>query len=798
LSTVTQHPALRPRHLKLQRVGISTSTSGRGCAGSNRNRQATSASDWLSARNSPVAIAGNFPKSRMREMFRCDTKEAAKSLDSRLRSRISWLARQLQNWLDGQVFQRASLPALSALSCHSAASSEEVEQKCFLNIHILVAGASIHCARRSPNFAEGVKQGLDEAPEITELFRKPFDGKSLGVFLSFFFFICCDCDSVLPSPPKGLGAVTREKSGLDLEPSPTIIFIRAGQSREQEFSQSQLESPGEKAAPKKKPKSAQKFWRASLGTCAVPTSTLASKSPAQSQVRIAALCTACPPSPSRCPRPIPSGPSDRPGHPRHSRLDREVSEELNHAVLLTVMDVNDNPPVFEPSAWTSACRGHAGEYRIAQLRATSRDAGLNALLRYRLMDNDALFSVDAMTHCNVHVNVHATAHACRHSVSLKSHLDYESSRCTLTVTAFDSAPPRWCPPPSSPFASWTRMTTRGVPSRRLKRDGEGEHQGRVSSVSGGRRHRRGLRREQPAGLPDRSRGDPDGLIQHQRSTGSCSCGCRPTGDSRPADLTVSARDHGRPQRSASTLCEFLVLDENDWQAALDESGNATQQPTCAIRVNGPRICPATGGAPFLWDNREGDNLRYGSTMAAERRSGHPVFGQGPNGSGASVRQAAASILCNTATVIVRAIRSNVARLERGVRLADLSLLDGDGHRRWSAGFRIRLRSHADLFDVSRAVPCWLQWQPGSSGAPALLRVRSVETERSGCAPGGGSAAGLLEDEYWGSNQPVSSSKAAASHPARSSFSLDGPAGKSCACAAGLSHSGRPAVAQLAT
>uniref|UniRef100_A0A1I8JEC0 Cadherin domain-containing protein n=1 Tax=Macrostomum lignano TaxID=282301 RepID=A0A1I8JEC0_9PLAT len=139
----------------------------------------------------------------------------------------------------------------------------------------------------------------------------------------------------------------------------------------------------------------------------------------------------------------------------------------------------------------------------------------------------------------------------------------------------------------------------------------------------------------------------------------------------------------------------------------------SDSPPSAIRVT-DRDLPGTGGPPFLWTIVEGDNLRYRLNDGRLSVGQDTQFRPGAERLRVQVCDSGASILCNTATVIVRAIRSNVAppRLqplnatavflrppERGVRLADLSLLDGDGIG-VGPGVRIRLRSHADLFDVS--------------------------------------------------------------------------------------------------
>uniref|UniRef100_A0A1I8JCM9 CA domain-containing protein n=1 Tax=Macrostomum lignano TaxID=282301 RepID=A0A1I8JCM9_9PLAT len=276
----------------------------------------------------------------------------------------------------------------------------------------------------------------------------------------------------------------------------------------------------------------------------------------------------------------------------HSRLDRELSEvhripvvardsgqpprSSTHAVLLTVMDVNDNPPVFEPSSLDfSLSEDTPVNYRIAQLRATSRDAGLNGAVRYRLMDNDALFSVDA---------VHGT-------LSLKSRLDYErQSLYYLTVTAFDLS--------ASPLVSTAVVTVRVLDendnSPVFPAEGfnvtvkENTKAGSPLSLAvvatdadSGENSRLAYRIES---------GDPDGLFNISEATGQLFVRVPPDRETRDRlTLTVSARDHGRPQRSASTAVRVLVLDENDCRPQfdrreytfvlpLDESGNATQQP----------------------------------------------------------------------------------------------------------------------------------------------------------------------------------------------------------------------------
>uniref|UniRef100_A0A1I8IWL0 Protocadherin-16-like n=1 Tax=Macrostomum lignano TaxID=282301 RepID=A0A1I8IWL0_9PLAT len=268
----------------------------------------------------------------------------------------------------------------------------------------------------------------------------------------------------------------------------------------------------------------------------------------------------------------------------HSRLDREVSEvhripvvardsgqpprSSTHAVLLTVMDVNDNPPVFEPSSLDfSLSEDTPVNYRIAQLRATSRDAGLNGAVSQFLCTSMNI--LDDALQCP-HVNVHPPPTASG-TLSLKSHLDYErQSLYYLTVTAFDLS--------ATPLVSTAVVTVRVLDendnSPVFPAEGfnvtvkENTKAGSPLSLAvvatdadSGENSRLAYRIES---------GDPDGLFNISEATGQLFVRVPPDRETRDRlTLTVSARDHGRPQRSASTAVRVLVLDENDCRPQFD-------------------------------------------------------------------------------------------------------------------------------------------------------------------------------------------------------------------------------------
>lgn len=115
-------------------------------------------------------------------------------------------------------------------------------------------------------------------------------------------------------------------------------------------------------------------------------------------------------------------------------------------VNVTLSDANDNPPMFDQSAYTvSLDEGAAAGSRVLEVRATDADIGDNARLSYHLPEGETRFAIDPQTGVITtgidRVNCPVTA-----SIKLEEkgkHIGHATNKsCVLTVFARDHGSPR--------------------------------------------------------------------------------------------------------------------------------------------------------------------------------------------------------------------------------------------------------------------------------------------------------------------------------------------------------------------
>uniref|UniRef100_A0A1I8IWM4 Cadherin domain-containing protein n=1 Tax=Macrostomum lignano TaxID=282301 RepID=A0A1I8IWM4_9PLAT len=126
---------------------------------------------------------------------------------------------------------------------------------------------------------------------------------------------------------------------------------------------------------------------------------------------------------------------DREANPLHrivivARDCGEPPLSASVTATLSLMDVNDNPPEFEqPSPTVNLSEAVPVGHVITRLRATSRDSGRNAEIRYRLLDSAGLFNLSELTDFSIIAQLPASF-----SVSCAALLG-RSSKCSSTFAS---------------------------------------------------------------------------------------------------------------------------------------------------------------------------------------------------------------------------------------------------------------------------------------------------------------------------------------------------------------------------
>ncbi|PAA46968.1 hypothetical protein BOX15_Mlig000184g4 [Macrostomum lignano] len=386
------------------------------------------------------------------------------------------------------------------------------------------------------------------------------------------------------------------------------------------------------------------------------------------------------------------------------------------------MDVNDNPPRFANASLEASLSeltpvGH----RVLRLHADSADSGANAEIRYRLLDNDGLFSVDAVSG----------------ELTLKSPLDYEQRReYHLTIRAFDTS--------SRPLSATAVVTVRVLDEN----DNAPQFPPGGFNVTARENADPGTRLPVDIAATDADSGDngrlayqiragdPDGMFSLDSASGRFYARRRLDRETQELySLTVTAADHGRPPFTATTTVRVTVLDQNDCSpqfdrpdysfiAQVDDSGNITQQPyledtdpedptASLIRVTDCDAPP--NGGPFVWSVVEGNSMKFAVSSGRLRIS--EAFPQ-PLGVELIRIQACDGgdvIRCGSAQASIRTVRTQSAPPRvlpqnltavfaeppaPGLRLGGVTL--AGGRQLEDSNVRLRLASHADRFELGRA------------------------------------------------------------------------------------------------
>ncbi|PZC80059.1 hypothetical protein B5X24_HaOG215400 [Helicoverpa armigera] len=229
----------------------------------------------------------------------------------------------------------------------------------------------------------------------------------------------------------------------------------------------------------------------------------------------------------------------------------DVLRSATATLRLTVADVNDNPPEFEFHQYRAAVPElDAPGTQVLRVRATSRDAGVNADVYYSLVGGDDRddFAVDRASGV----------------VSVARPLDYERrQQYLLTVQAVDGGTP-----PLSDLA--TLNITVGDGNDNAPQFAQAAYSARVrEDAAPGTRVLQLVADDADSGANGRvtysvARGDRDGRFALDADTGYLSVAAPLDREAAPAHvLTVRARDHGLPALEASVSVNIEVLDAND-------------------------------------------------------------------------------------------------------------------------------------------------------------------------------------------------------------------------------------------
>ncbi|CAH1634963.1 unnamed protein product [Spodoptera littoralis] len=218
---------------------------------------------------------------------------------------------------------------------------------------------------------------------------------------------------------------------------------------------------------------------------------------------------------------------------------------------LTVADVNDNPPEFEFHQYRATVPElDAPGTEVLRVRATSRDAGVNADVYYSLVGGDDRddFAVDRASGV----------------LSVARSLDYERRQhYLLTVQAVDGGTP-----PLSDLATLNISVADG--NDNAPQFSQAQYGARVrEDAAVGARVLQVVADDADAGANARvsysiARGDRDGRFAIDADTGYVSLAAALDRETAPAYvLEVRARDHGLPALEATALVNIEVVDAND-------------------------------------------------------------------------------------------------------------------------------------------------------------------------------------------------------------------------------------------
>lgn len=221
------------------------------------------------------------------------------------------------------------------------------------------------------------------------------------------------------------------------------------------------------------------------------------------------------------------------------------------ALRLTVADVNDNPPEFEFHQYRAAVPElDAPGTQLLRVRATSRDAGVNADVYYSLVGGDDRddFAVDRATGV----------------LTVARPLDYERRKeYLLTVQAIDGGTP-----PLSDLATINVTVSDG--NDNAPHFSQTSYGARVrEDAAVGVRVLQVIADDADSGANGRvtysiARGDRDGRFMIDADTGYLSVAAPLDRETAPAYvLEVHARDHGLPTLEATALINIEVVDAND-------------------------------------------------------------------------------------------------------------------------------------------------------------------------------------------------------------------------------------------
>nr|XP_034825226.1 fat-like cadherin-related tumor suppressor homolog [Maniola hyperantus] len=271
-------------------------------------------------------------------------------------------------------------------------------------------------------------------------------------------------------------------------------------------------------------------------------------------------------------------------------------------VRLTVADVNDNPPEFELRSYRASVPELAAPgAELLRVRATSRDAGVNADVYYALVGGDDRddFAVDRASGV----------------LRVARPLDYERRRAyLLTVQAVDGGSP-----PLSDHAAVNISVTDS--NDNAPAFAQPRYDARVrEDAAPGTRVVQLIADDADADANGRvaysiARGDPDGRFAIDADTGYVSLAAPLDREAVPAyALEVRARDRGVPALEATVALDVQVLDANDnaprferanYSAVVQED-KPLGHPVLQFVVNDADAPP--NAAPYTFDFQAGNEM----------------------------------------------------------------------------------------------------------------------------------------------------------------------------------------------